>query len=111
MIQKQAHPEGSRAQRIEDVLRARFNPVHLDVQDDSARHAGHAGLRHQSRGPASTGETHFNVTLISEVFRGISRVQRSRTVHEALDSEFAGGLHALALTLRTPEEQAAIDAA
>ncbi|APH56433.1 BolA protein [Granulibacter bethesdensis] len=111
MTQEHAPLTGSRAQRIEDVLRARFTPVHLDVQDDSARHAGHAGLRHQSRGPASTGETHFKVTLISETFHGISRVQRSRAVHEALEAEFAGGLHALVLSLRTPEEQAAINAA
>jgi BolA family transcriptional regulator, general stress-responsive regulator len=44
------------------------------------------------------------VLLVSEAFRGMTRVVRSRAVHAALEAEFAGGLHALSLTLRTPEE-------
>jgi stress-induced morphogen len=50
--------------------------------------------------------------MVSVAFKGVSRVARSRAVHTALASEFgpaeAGGMHALALTLRTPEEQAAL---
>lgn len=69
----------------------------LRVQDDSARHAGHAGA-------AAGGQTHYSVLLVSDSFRGQSRVARSRAVHAALEAEFAGGLHALALRLRTPEE-------
>jgi len=41
---------------------------------------------------------------VSEAFRGLSRVARSRAVHAALEAEFAGGMHALSLTLRTPDE-------
>ena len=52
------------------------------------------------------GETHYNVLLVSAAFRGMNRVARSRAVHAALAAEFAGGLHALSLTLRTPEEAA-----
>jgi BolA protein len=44
--------------------------------------------------------------VVSPAFRGLSRVARSRAVHDALAAEFASGLHALALTLRTPEEAA-----
>jgi BolA protein len=88
-----------RADRIDLLLRQRFNPVALQVRDDSAQHAGHAGAQ-------PGGETHYSVTLVSEAFRGRSRVERSRAVHEVLDDEFASGLHALALTLRTPEEVA-----
>ena len=42
--------------------------------------------------------------LVSAAFRGINRVARSRAVHEALAAEFAEGMHALSLTLRSPEE-------
>lgn len=65
--------------------------------DDSHRHAGHAGA-------APGGETHYSVRVVTPAFAGLTRVARSRAVHEALAAEFAGGLHALALTLRTPEE-------
>ena len=89
----------SRTARLESVLTRAFSPTLLRVQDDSARHAGHAGAR-------EGGETHYNVLLVSPAFQGMSRVARSRAVHAALEAEFAGGLHALALTLRTPEEVA-----
>ncbi|MGA9868075.1 MAG: BolA family protein [Acetobacteraceae bacterium] len=91
-------PHVNRAERLEAILRAGFAPAELRVTDDSAKHAGHSGAR-----PA--GETHYSVLVIAEAFRGMSRIARSRAVHEALAAEFAGGLHALALTLRTPEEQ------
>jgi BolA family transcriptional regulator, general stress-responsive regulator len=87
----------TRAARLEAVLTAAFSPTLLRVADDSARHAGHAGAR-------EGGQTHFNVVVVSEAFRGMSRVARSRAVHAVLDAEFAGGMHALSLTLRTPEE-------
>jgi BolA protein len=88
-----------RAARLETVLREAFSPVALQIVDDSARHAGHAGAQ-------PGGETHFNVLLVSAAFQGVNRVARSRAVHAALEAEFAGGLHALSLTLRTPEEVA-----
>jgi stress-induced morphogen len=90
-------PMESRAARLEAALTEAFSPVVLRVQDDSARHAGHAGAQ-------PGGETHYTVVLVSAKFTGLSRVARSRAVHEVLAREFAGGMHALALTLRTPEE-------
>lgn len=93
-------PASPRAARIEARLRESFAPVRLEVVDDSARHEGHAGAR-------PGGQTHFNVTIVADAFRGRSRVARSRAVHDALAAEFATGLHALSLILRTPEEQAA----
>ena len=90
---------GSRARRIAAELTARFAPAVLEVTDDSARHAGHAGA-------APGGETHYSVLLVSDAFAGLPRVARSRAVHAALAAEFAGGLHALALTLRTEAEHA-----
>ncbi len=88
----------SRAARIETRLAAEFAPLQLAVTDDSARHAGHAGAQ-------PGGETHFSVLMVSAAFRGQTRLARSRAVHAALAAEFADGLHALALTLRTPEER------
>lgn len=88
-----------RADRMRVLLTAAFTPTVLQVTDDSAHHAGH-------RGAAAGGQTHYSILLVSAAFSGLSRVARSRAVHETLAAEFAGGLHALALRLRTPEEQA-----
>lgn len=87
----------SRAERIRATLHSAFPPAEVAVQDDSHRHAGHAGARPE-------GETHYSVAVVSPAFAGMSRVARSRAVHAALAAEFEGGMHALALTLRTPEE-------
>lgn len=87
----------TRADRIAAALRAAFPPAEVEVADDSHRHAGHAGARPE-------GETHYSVRVVSPAFAGMTRVARSRAVHEALAAEFAGGMHALALTLKTPEE-------
>jgi len=86
-----------RQNRIEAALRKRFAPKLLEVVDDSAKHAGHAGA-------AAGGETHYSALVVAVAFAGQNRVARSHAVHEALAAEFAGGLHALALTLRTPDE-------
>jgi BolA protein len=90
----------TRAGRIEAKLAAAFAPLRLIVLDESAQHAGHSGAR-------PGGETHYRVTVVSEAFRDQKRVDRSRTVHAALADEFEHGLHALALTLMTPEEETA----
>ena len=66
----------SRAARLETVLTEAFSPTVLRVVDDSARHAGHAGAQ-------PGGETHYSVLLVSEAFRGMNRVARSRAVHAA----------------------------
>ncbi|MBR0651125.1 BolA family transcriptional regulator [Roseomonas terrae] len=89
----------TRADRIRTALEAAFAHARVTVEDDSHRHAGHAGARPE-------GETHFSVTVVSPAFAGQSRVARSRAVHAALAGEFAGGMHALALRLATPEEEA-----
>jgi stress-induced morphogen len=89
-----------RADRIEAIVRDQLDPTLVMVEDESARHAGHAGAQ-------PGGETHYNVLVVAPAFAGQTRVARSRTVHALLAAEFAAGLHALSLTLRTPEEHAA----
>jgi len=88
----------SRAARIEATLRAHLAPEMIRVTDDSGLHAGHAGAR-------PGGQTHYSVLVVAEAFRGQTRIARSRAVHALLEPEFQDGLHALALTLRTPDEQ------
>jgi BolA protein len=101
----QSKPSPSRAERLQVALTQAFSPAVLLIQDDSARHAGHSGAQ-------PGGQTHYSVLLVSEAFLGVSRVARERAVHAAVAGEFgpaeAGGMHALALTLRTPEEHAAL---
>ena len=92
-------PMETRAARIEALLRHHLTPVLIRVADDSQHHAGHAGAR-------PGGETHYSVLLVSERFHGQTRIARSRAVHALLNAEFQSGLHALALTLRTPSEHA-----
>ena len=94
-----------RMDRLRAAMEQGFTPDRLEIEDESARHAGHAGVR-EAGAAAAGGETHYAMLLVSPVFRSLSRVQRSRLVHEALAAEFREGLHALSLTLRTPEEAA-----
>ena len=87
----------TRADRLRAVLSDALRPTTIEVVDDSARHAGHAGAR-------DGGETHYSVLVVSDRFAGMSRVARSREVHGLLQSEFDTGLHALGLTLKAPGE-------
>ena len=88
-----------RAARIRTALLSALSPTHVEVADDSARHAGHSGA-------AAGGQTHYNVLVVSPLFEGQSRVARHRLVNQALLAEFGSGLHALSLVLRTPAEAA-----
>jgi BolA protein len=86
---------------IRDKLTSAFAPEWLEVVDESARHAGHAGA---TRGDGSQGETHFQVRIVSAAFEGLSRVERQRRVYAALKDELAGPVHALSLSALTPSE-------
>jgi len=82
---------------IETKLTAALSPEHLEVTDNSAKHAGHAGARPE-------GESHFAVVVVSSAFEGRNRVQRQRLVYDALSEEMANHIHALELKTLTPEE-------
>ncbi|HEV2561163.1 MAG TPA: BolA family protein [Rhizomicrobium sp.] len=85
------------AQTIREKLAAAFSPAALEVEDESAKHAGHSGARPE-------GETHFRVRIVSAAFEGLSRVERQRRVYAALAEEMNSRVHALALTTLTPGE-------
>jgi BolA protein len=85
------------AEIMREKLTALFAPDALDIEDESARHDGHAGAR-------PGGETHFNVRIVSRAFEGLSRVERQRRVYAALAEELKSRVHALSLTTLTPAE-------
>ncbi|HVJ53915.1 MAG TPA: BolA family protein [Aliidongia sp.] len=85
------------AETIEAKLTAALQPHSLKIVDESARHAGHAGA-------APGGETHFQVSIVSDAFAGHTRVARQRMVYAILSAEIQGGVHALSLSTLTPNE-------
>ena len=89
---------GQVAQIIRDKLTEAFHPIRLEVVDDSARHAGHAGA-------TEAGESHFNVVIVSAAFKGRSRIQRQRDVYTVLSEELAGPVHAFSLKAFAPGEK------
>ncbi|HEY3951405.1 BolA family protein [Phenylobacterium sp.] len=82
---------------IQTKLTDAFAPIRLEVEDDSARHAGHAGAR-------PGGESHFNVTIEAAAFAGQGKVARQRMVYRALSEELAGPVHALSVKALAPGE-------
>jgi BolA protein len=83
--------------RLRAKLEAALSPLALDIEDESAKHAGHAGAR-------EGGETHYRIRIVSESFAGLSRVQRQRKVYTAVAEEMAERVHALSLVTLTPDE-------
>ncbi|MEO8813263.1 MAG: BolA family protein [Caulobacteraceae bacterium] len=86
------------AHTIAAKLTAGLAPTRLEVVDESARHAGHAGAR-------EGGESHFQVTVVSAAFVGLGRVARQRLVHGLLAEELSGPVHALSLAAVAPAEE------
>lgn len=82
-----------RLKEIEQQLRSRLHPTLLEVLDESAAHAGHAGANAQGFG------SHFRVRIASPAFAGKSRVARHRLVYDSLQNFIDQGLHALAIEI------------
>ena len=91
------------AAAMREKLTSAFAPNEMDIVDESARHAGHAGA---TREDGSRGETHFHIRLVSPAFEGLSRVERQRRVYAVLKDELAGPVHALSLAALAPSETA-----
>jgi BolA family transcriptional regulator, general stress-responsive regulator len=88
---------GAVSDLIRDKLEAAFTPDTLEIEDDSARHAGHSGAR-------AGGETHFNVLIVTPAFTGLSLVQRQRLIYALLADELEGRIHALSVRALAPGE-------
>jgi BolA protein len=85
-----------RVAQIEQRLRAALQPQHLEIKDESAKHAGHAGARE--------GGGHFDVTIVAAQFAGKSLLQRHRLVYDALGETMRKDIHALSIHALTPDE-------
>jgi BolA protein len=85
---------------IHDKLTTAFAPQSLRVIDESHLHAGHAGHR-------PGGETHYRVHIVSDAFKGKSRVERHRMINAALAAELQAGVHALAIHASAPGDDVA----
>ena len=87
-----------RVARIRDLLTAALSPQSLEVNDDSHKHAGHAGAR--------GGQGHFSVDIVSTAFAGRLPLARHRLVYAALDEMMQADIHALSIRASTPDEAA-----
>jgi len=86
----------ARIEAIRERLTATLAPKTLEIEDESHRHAGHAGAR--------DGRGHFRVRIVSDAFVGKSALARHRAVYAALGALMQTDIHALAIDARTPEE-------
>ncbi len=85
---------------VEQAMRERLaalDPAALDLRDESAQHAGHAGSR-------PSGGTHWQLVIVAEAFRGKSTVARHRMVYEALGDLMSRDIHALKIAASAPEQ-------
>jgi BolA protein len=82
----------------ESIIRDRLaalDPLRLDLRDESEQHAGHAGAR-----PGES--THWQLTIVSEAFRGKSALARHRMIYEALGDLMKHDIHALKIEAHAP---------
>ena len=82
-----------RIERMRAALQQALAPSVLEIEDDSHRHAGHAGAR-------PGGETHFSIAITSPIFKGKTRVDMHRAINDLLKAEFAERIHALAISAK-----------
>ncbi len=97
MQELKMRPMSATLEAIQNKLTVAFAPSRLEIEDESARHHGHAGAR-------PGGESHFNVVIESQAFAGQTKVARQRMVYRALAQEMAGPVHALSIKAIAPGE-------
>ncbi|MEY4768505.1 MAG: hypothetical protein RL637_1144 [Pseudomonadota bacterium] len=81
---------------IKQKLIAELNPQVIEIIDNSAAHAGHAGVR--------SGGGHYHLTIVSETFNQLSLVQRHQKIYQALNELMKNDIHALGINALTPTE-------
>lgn len=85
-----------RTEMIRERLTHSLQPVALEIIDESAKHAGHAG--------AASGGGHFIVNIVAAAFNDKTPIQRHRLVYDAVDDIMHREIHALSIQAKTPEE-------
>lgn len=88
----------NRVEQIRAILEEAFHPIDLKIEDESWKHAGHAGAKEQGGG-------HFCIEIVSDHFRDKSRIERHRNVNKALERLFGPTIHALKIRAHSPGEQ------
>ena len=83
-----------RMNRMRSRLEDKLAPSHIEIEDQSHLHAGHAGAR--------DGRGHFRVVIVAEAFAGLTPIKRHRLVYAALDDMMQTDIHALMIDARTP---------
>ena len=91
-------PREERVDAIRAAIEAALTPVSLEIEDESHRHAGHAG--------AADGRGHFRVDVVSEAFAGLGPIARHRAIYAAVGELMTTDIHALSIRARTPSEVA-----
>jgi BolA protein len=86
----------NRPERINTLLSTGLEPLECVLEDESHLHAGHAG--------AASGGGHYRLRLVSARFQGLNKVARHRLVYDCLRDMMPKDIHALAMTLLTPDE-------
>jgi BolA family transcriptional regulator, general stress-responsive regulator len=90
--------------RVQEIITRKlteaFDPESIRVVDESHQHQGHVGYR-------AGGESHFRVYIVSQAFKGKSRLERHRMINQTLTGEFAAGVHAIAVHASAPGEDSA----
>jgi BolA protein len=86
----------TRVRAIEEVLRNKLEAQHVEVIDQSSLHEGHPGAR--------SGGGHFRVLVVSDRFRGLSRIASQRVVYEALGGLIMKDIHAISMRTLSPED-------
>ncbi len=88
----------STKERLEELLTQTFAPHTIEVIDQSAQHAGHAGA-------LESGGGHFTVIIVSNLFEKMSRLKRHKAVYASIDPLLSdGSIHALSIKAMTPSE-------
>jgi len=87
--------ESNRVEQLRTALQSELAPLSLEIIDDSAKHAGHAGAREGG---------HFQVVVVAAAFKGRSQLERHRLVYAAVAPLMGQGVHALSIIARTPDE-------
>ena len=90
------------AATIKEKLTNAFNPSHLEVIDESHKHAHHRGAA-EHRADGGSAESHFHVVITAKTFKGLSRLARHRAVMDVLTDEMDGKVHALSLIANTDD--------
>ena len=86
----------TRPERIRAMLTGALAPTVLELADESALHAGHAG--------AASGGGHYRLRIVSDKFEGLKLVMRHRLVYDAVHTMMHSEIHALAITALAPSE-------